>query len=749
MTQRLAIALLFLAFVAPVGAQNKPKSDARWMNSQLGPTFASTFQFKAKGRNGVAKGLAIRIGDKGEAAVLFDTDTASYAAGWVGDFVVIKAGRDALLDNDAPGEQNLAWSTPSGPGWAKGNDWSDPRPRAHGPLPRDHTKFKGHWMHGDRVVLHYTVGGVDVIESPWAAPVEKTTQFIRSFEIAPSKEKMVLLVFEADGEKNESNNDGVNQMAVVIGKDRTTIAGITGDIGKLSFKADKGRVTLSIAPHDKPLRFNLYINMDSEESVAVRGMPPTDVRALTKPGQRRWSQILTVKGTLGKEKGPYVVDTITAPYDNPYKSIMHFGGFDFLKDGTAAVCTMEGDVWLVKGIDGDLDEITWQRYATGIYHALGLKIVDEKIYVVGRDQITRLHDANHDGEADYYENFNNDGMVTFGSHEYVTNLETDPQGNFYHIRCGNGSDHGGTLARISKDGSKYEVVATGFRNPDGMGVSPAGIITAADNQGDWVPSSRIDIVEQGGFYGHMGNHHRNPAPKDYDGPLCWIPHAMDNSSGSQVWVESNKWGPLEGQMLHLSYGKCTLFNVLEEKIEGVPGKPVQGGVVQFPLKFSSGIHRGRFSPHDGQLYLVGMKGWQTSGARDGNFQRVRYVGGKVNMPVALTVHENGVRLTFTEPLDRELAEDVQSYNAQRWNYIWAKTYGSKDWSVADPSKQGRDAMKVTGAKLSADGKTVDLFIEDMKPVMQMAITYNLESVDGESMKNTVYHTIHKLGPALK
>ena len=37
----------------------------------------------------------------------------------------------------------------------------------------------------------------------------------------------------------------------------------------------------------------------------------------------------------------------------------------------------------------------------------GLVIADGKAYVLGRDQITRLHDLNGDGEADFYECFSN------------------------------------------------------------------------------------------------------------------------------------------------------------------------------------------------------------------------------------------------------------------------------------------------------------------------------------------------------
>ena len=38
--------------------------------------------------------------------------------------------------------------------------------------------------------------------------------------------------------------------------------------------------------------------------------------------------------------------------------------------------------------------------------------MNNEIYVLGRDQITKLHDLNGDGEADFYENFNNDCEVT-------------------------------------------------------------------------------------------------------------------------------------------------------------------------------------------------------------------------------------------------------------------------------------------------------------------------------------------------
>ena len=73
---------------------------------------------------------------------------------------------------------------------------------------------------------------------------------------------------------------------------------------------------------------------------------------------------------------------------------MRLGGFDFFADGDrAAVCSWQGDVWLVHGLADVSGKLRWRRIASGLFQPLGLKIVDEQIYVLGRDQITLLHDC--------------------------------------------------------------------------------------------------------------------------------------------------------------------------------------------------------------------------------------------------------------------------------------------------------------------------------------------------------------------
>ena len=54
------------------------------------------------------------------------------------------------------------------------------------------------------------------------------------------------------------------------------------------------------------------------------------------------------------------IDTLTVPFDNPYKALMFLSGVDFLpplsprgrgEGGDIAVCSAHGDVWLVKGAE--------------------------------------------------------------------------------------------------------------------------------------------------------------------------------------------------------------------------------------------------------------------------------------------------------------------------------------------------------------------------------------------------------------
>jgi hypothetical protein len=219
--------------------------------------------------------------------------------------------------------------------------------------------------------------------------------------------------------------------------------------------------------------------------------------------------------------------------------------------------------------------------------------------------------------------------------------------------------------------------------------------------------------------------------------MCWIPHeGADNSSGGQVWIPAGKWGTLEGSLLHMSYGMSSLFLTMSETVDG----SVQGGVVRLPLQFRSGIMRGRFNPLDGNLYVMGLRGWQTNGLKWGCFQRVRYLGGTVHLPGQVRVTKEGIFIQFQCPIDPSVEAD--DFSVDQWNYRWSAEYGSKHYMPSSPNKIGDDSVKIKSLQLQPDKKTVFLEIPNLKPVMQMKIKYKIKAADGAKMNQEIFSTIN-------
>ena len=694
--------------------------DARWGQTDLGNFHASVV---ALPKSSVAKGLSVRLGDKGEAAVAYDTSSASLRAGWTGGFLKFSGARYGLMHAPQPAGA-IRFLAPASPAWGSAD-----------------VKWRGLRVHGPRVVLDYDVAGINVKESPWYETGQGVSAFTRVLEVGGRSQPLNVSLLDGKGREVAIRQvDGIT-MATLTGPDGLLVVAAKGDAAELRWK--DGVLSLEV-PSSKPSYLKLFTSACAADDLPrLAALVKNSARAeeitdLVKPGPPRWRPLPT-RGQRGFGSDAYVIDTVTVPYDNPWKALFFTSGVDFLPNGDAAVCTIHGDVWLVSGIDDKLEKLTWHRFATGLFQPLGLRVRDGDVFVLGRDQITRLRDENGDGEADFYENFFNGIKTSAGGHDYVTSLELDTNGSFYYV------DPRG-VHRVVADGTKLETIASGWRNPNGLGVSPdGGVITVAPQEGEWTPSSAIAEARLGGWYGYGGPKVTPERPLGYDAPLCWIPHRVDNSGGSQLWVTSDRWGPLADHFLHFSFGRCAQFLVLREVVDGV----AQGALAPLPGRFLSGAMRGAFNKRDGQLYVVGSRGWQTSATRDGCLQRVRYTGKDPLVPVEYHAHSNGLRIAFTAKLDGSTAGDTGSYGVSQWNYRYAAKYGSKDYSVVNPDKEGRDTLEVRSARLLPDGRTVFLEIPGLRPVMQWELKYSLSTADGKAIRSQLHGTINKLGAEWK
>jgi len=683
--------------------------DDRWSKTDLGRFFSCSM--KTPGGD-VARAVVVRVGEKGEASICYDTTDCVMKAAWTGGFVKLNPARYGLIR------------------WPE----IDGKVQLVGPKVLASKGFTEHlflWHHGHRVILgHWHKGAGVVLESPWVEEVDGVTAFTRAFEVQSASREI--------------------EIDLADGKAHVALMGNA----KVTLKRDDHRVVAVVPKTATHLRFKAVIApagtderkfAAAAKAVKFDEADPFEDDILAEP----WPQVLTTKGVVAADKGPYVVDTITVPFDNPYKALFFISGVDFLDATTAAVCTVHGDVWIVSGIDAKLEKLTWRRFATGLYQPMGLKVIDGEIHVLCRDRIVKVTgvEGAEYKNATSYKTIADLPTMSAGGHDYAACLESDADGNLYYI------DPKGAHRFIKPKDSwgkwKHETLASGFRNPIAMSVSPDGDVTVSPQEGEWTPSSMICLIRQGEsgkYFGYGGSRVTAQRPLGYDLPLCYVPHHVDNATGGQVWVTSDKWGPLKGQLLNLSFGMSTAQLVLRD----MPRLgPPQGAVVPLKFRALSGIMRGRFSPQDGQLYVTGMRGWQTNAVHDGCFQRVRYTGKKVLTPTAWRVEQGSIILSFSEMLDRDTALDTGNYAVEQWNYLYSAKYGSKEYSANHPNVEGHDGLKVTNIELMRGMNRVRIVIPDLKPVMQIKLSYNLESATGDTMRGELFGTIHTLGDVTK
>jgi mono/diheme cytochrome c family protein len=736
--------------------------------------------------------------------VIFDTELLCYSAVWKNGFVKLKGTAfDATHGTHPEIQGKQIWGSGYIPGWHFGEFPAvDKRPENLGHLPKEWAHYKGMYRHEEGNILAYTVGESLVLDnmSLLKIPGKDATQaYVRTVQGNFKQESWQLIVEFPKGEQElELKNSSLlnlqnGMMLATLGLKDLKYKKVTRKVGEEELLA----IYVQVLPGKNHYATILYQLDDGDNTAAQRfskaipKMKLKDLSSFTSGGAARWPQQITTQGTRSTDEGMLTIDEIVMPENNPWRSWMRPGAFDFFADGKSmAVSTWSGDVWVVSNLD-DIGNLRWKRFAAGLFHPLGLKIVDEKVYVQCRDQISILHDLNKDGEADYYQNFNNDVVITANFHEFSFDLQRDKQGNFYFVKgapvvaggegFGEIKKHHGCLFKVSPDGERLEVIATGFRAPNGMGMSPDGQLTTSDNEGNWVAATPINWIKEGGFYGVMPTAHRKEVPKKRNNIVCWIPHEIDNSAGGQVWIPKGEWGDLGGEMLHISYGQTKLFHLMKEEVGGL----MQGGVIDLKPSgdFDAGIMRGRFNNKDKALYLCGLKGWQTKGVKDGGIYRVRYTAKKECRPIALKVGQNGLKISFTEPVDELSALDAGNYELSRWVYEISEKYGSRHYKVpkgniwnlesefqplpADILKSlsnkkseeeqkdilqklynkyvGEDQVEIKSISLSADKKTVFLEIPDITPVMQMKVSFEIQSLTKKTVKADIHHTIHKLG----
>jgi glucose/arabinose dehydrogenase/cytochrome c2 len=721
-------------------ADSSPWAD--WVEPDF-PFFSSVLDASQAGEgfpaiNQTPRGLILNLGH--DCWACFDTDLLRITAIWRGKGVT-----DAALapksyhpwGTKTPGGQiplpqpvGTVWiATGIYPGWQAGEHilLGDPRDSAptleevgRGPLTEEMGRFKAVRLTGDGVALEYTAGGGSVREAISVTQHNEQPVVVRQFELSPMKETLLLAL-------GNKTNGGI-ALGLEKGKPAATL------------ENDKSLWFVRIRAHKNPVRFSL--------SFTESGQAPTITprKISTEKPQRWWPQEVVTKAELSTDDAAYVVDDIALPSDNPWRRKVRFADIQFLADGTGVVATIDGDLWLINGLRDSLDGIRWKRFASGLHEPMTVAIRDDQIFVFDKNGIWRLRDTDNNGEADVHELFSNAFAQTGDMREFPSTIRLAPNGEFIIAKGGQQKTtlgkHNGSVLRVSADGRHSTVLGYGFRQPS-IGVNiRTGLVTASDQEGQYIPSTPLHIVRDKQFYGFLseGLHEEEKYPAPIADPITWIPHAVNASAISQVWLFGAKLGALNDELVHIGFNRPELFKVILNN----RGEKPQAAVVSVTQGFKFPSLNGSVNPIDGQLYLAGFQinGWGNALNKLAGFGRMRYTGKQVTLPTEVVPMDKGVLLGFDVALDPKKAIDRNSYSLASWHYIRTHNYGSAQYKAN--GEYGIDWLTPSSAYLSSDKKSVFIGVPNMSPVMQLRIGWSLATVEGNKFEANAYTTSYSM-----
>ncbi len=602
----------------------------------------------------------------------------------------------------------------------------DPRtPRSYGDegrgaLPADFARFDGIELVGATAVLNYHTGDTAVKE--WHASRDNAgeTLILRHLEIAPHAKPLHFVL----------GAPGMGKVRLAANSASVTIKELNGE----------SIATVATATQTQRLSFAMILNPAATET------PIAPTSALPrKSGSLRWPGTATAPAQLAAlQQNGLILDKIATPDENPWKRRVRVADMGFLTDDRAAVLGYDGDVWIVEGFaDAALAKLTWRRFASGLHEPLSLAVAKGGIIQVAtKNGVVRVYDRDGDGEADWFENFNDQMLQSQTTRSFPLGMGIGPDGSTYVsqggivtrsglISGGEGTAQTGGILKISPDGRTSELFASGAREPF-VAVNPkTGVVTATDQQGNYIPSSVSYLVRRGDNFGFPQDQPAKLAP-----PLVWVPYDQDSSSTSEAWILGKGMGPWDGKLVHLSYGTGRMFVISPDLDAPVP----QGAVIPLDLKTDLPLLHATMNLRGDALFLVGFQIWGTRTTSNWALGRLRCGDTPVATAIAARSLEHGVILDFAAPLD-PASVTPEKLTVRAWNYKRSSAYGSGRYTLDGAA--GSTPLGVAQAVLSADQKSVFVHLPKLPAVAQLEVRHDFRLVGGAAARGVVYFTVHQ------
>jgi glucose/arabinose dehydrogenase len=409
----------------------------------------------------------------------------------------------------------------------------------------------------------------------------------------------------------------------------------------------------------------------------------------------------------------------------------------------------DGKVWALANVQGDNPEaVTVTEVASGLSEPLGMKFIDGELHVSQRTAVTRLRDTNGDG---YYETKDTigGGWVSNNYHQFhfgliekdgfaYTTLSTSIHFDYPGLNGPNPPNRG-TLVRTDLTTGEVSYLAGGLRTPNGLCFGPEDEIFQTDNQGAWMPSSRLNHLQQGHFYGYYNTTADGGSPSLFSDqpmtpPAVWFPQNEIANSPSQPLSIPD--GPFAGDLL---VGDITLGGINRVSLEKVRGT-WQGCIYRFTQGLEGGVNRLAWGP-DGTLYVgcIGGSGnWSWNGTTTGLQRLTPKSGDPVTFEIAkVSATATGFEIAYTKPVPQATLENTANYTVKQWSYEPTAAYGG--------AKIGEETLAVSSATASADRTRVSIVVPGLDEGHVVYLKSDPVSDDGSAiLSSEVWYTLNRV-----
>ena len=233
-----------------VGFQWKEEdsADERWNFSDVGPFLASVVPLPAEPP--IPKGLSIRVGEKGEAAICYDTQKMQWRAGWTGGFLRFSSFRYGLISPpNAAGDFQIVTRM------INSDTASKPR-------------YIGLRQHGTRIVLSYDLGNTRIDEHPWFEVLGRGFLFTRSLEVAPSTSVVRLPIGTWKGPLLSTASDAGPWCEISSGSHLLAIAAVGASL-RSEEHDENTTLYLESPPGDHPLGLKILLWKGDREDLPL------------------------------------------------------------------------------------------------------------------------------------------------------------------------------------------------------------------------------------------------------------------------------------------------------------------------------------------------------------------------------------------------------------------------------------------------------------------------------------------------